>query len=59
MTILLVLQTNKNLLLSNCKGKEHQRPTASYSSVLVEGEIEDNIDDWFTICQTIYFALDA
>ena len=36
-----------------------RRPIALYNSALVEGKVEDNIDDWFTICQTNDFALDA
>ena len=34
-------------------------PKVSYNSILGEGEVKGNNDDWFTICQTIYFALDA
>ena len=45
-------------LLSNQR-KECRRPKLSCISVLVEGEVEGNIDDWFSISQIIYFALDT
>ena len=46
-TILLFLQANQMSLLLSKLRKERQRPKASYNSVLVEGELEGNIDDWF------------
>ena len=54
-TILLILQANELVVLLSNQRKEHQRPKASYSSVLVEG----NLTTGSAICQAIYFALDA
>ena len=40
--------------------KKTLKDKISQNSVLVEGKVEGNINfDLFTICRTIYFALDA
>ena len=57
MTILLVLQASKvNLFAEEPEKGVSKAKEASRNSVLVEGKMESDMDNWFTIHQTIYFA---
>ena len=49
----------KHVFLLSDWRKGRQKPKASCNSVLAEGKVNYNIDNWFTICQTIGFALDT